>query len=225
LIRKIIQATLGHFGYRMSQAKKGNVTGSNLWDDLSFLISQTIKNLSATFKAPMIHAFEPALETFEILSQKPYDAKVFLHHCALGKETGQREFINYESSCLSSFLTMEDAAENRFKDMPIKSKEQVAISRVDQFMIEHAIDQIDLLKIDTQGFEMDVLMGAKAAFEKKQVRYVLLEMNFIKMYQDQSASEQLTQFLKQHDFYLIDYYEKVRQNHTIAWSTALFGHR
>jgi len=84
---------------------------------------------------------------------------------------------------------------------------------------------VDLLKIDTQGFDFEVLLGGEKSFERGAIKNVLIELNFVRMYEGQGATIDIIEFLGKHEVHLIDYYEKVRQNNTLAWCTALFGRR
>lgn len=46
------------------------------------------------------------------------------------------------------------------------STEGVPTTTIDEFVVEHHIDHLDFIKIDTDGHEFDVLLGARAAIEK-----------------------------------------------------------
>jgi len=137
----------------------------------------------------------------------------------------EREFINYRQPCLSSFLPLDGNEENRFREVEEKKKEIVLIDTIDKFLAEKKIEHVDLLKVDTQGFDLDVILGAKSALCNQKVDYILIELNFVKMYQNQCKAEEVIKYLNENGLYLIDYYEKVRQKNVLAWCTALFGRR
>jgi hypothetical protein len=46
---------------------------------------------------------------------------------------------------------------------------------VDQFCAERGVDRLDLLKIDTEGHELEVLEGASQTLQARGVRFVFLE--------------------------------------------------
>jgi FkbM family methyltransferase len=48
-------------------------------------------------------------------------------------------------------------AENPFRSTPVRTTETVAITTVDSFARELALERIDILKIDTQGYDLNVL--------------------------------------------------------------------
>jgi FkbM family methyltransferase len=150
---------------------------------------------------------------------------VTIHACALGRQAEQRELINYARPELSSFLPLDETAENPFRDTAVVGTEPVAIRTVDDFVRDAGIETIDLLKIDTQGFDADVLAGAAATLAAGRVRAALIELNFIAMYRGQSDPDEVARTLAEAGLLLVDYYEKVRHGHTLAWCTALFARR
>ena len=235
-LRKFIDGCLSPFNLKVVDA---NLFGFNLFNDLRQIIDkdspvcldvganvgQTIESLLKVFSKPVIHAFEPSTKTFQILQSKKYGSRVFLHNMALGKERERRQFFNYNSSELSSFLPLDTDKENRFREDGLASKEIVEVDTVDRFLQQNNIAKIDLLKTDTQGFDLEVLLGAKDALQNGCIRNILVELNFVKLYVGQSSAEDIIYLLKQNNFVLIDYYEKVRQDKKLAWCTAFFNRR
>ena len=82
---------------------------------------------------------------------------------------------------------------------------------------------IQLLKIDTQGFDLEVLRGSIAVFDAGAINNVLVEMNFAPMYSDQPTPAEIITFLGMRELQLVGLYEVERQDHCIAWSTGLFS--
>jgi len=146
---------------------------------------------------------------------------VFLYDYALGAKRQERQFINYEDSCLSSFLPLDPS----YDESSESSRELVKVETVDHFVSEQSIDSVDLLKVDTQGFDLEVLLGAERALQSGLVRNVLIELNFVKMYEGQASSADIISTLGKSGLFLLDYYEKVRRGHTLAWCNGLFGRR
>ena len=55
------------------------------------------------------------------------------------------------------------------------------ISSLDNFLIKNkklSIKKIDLIKIDTEGYELEVLIGAKKTIEKFKPKYIQIEYNW-----------------------------------------------
>jgi FkbM family methyltransferase len=55
---------------------------------------------------------------------------------------------------------------------------EIRLETLDSFVVEHGIAQIDFLKIDVEGYEMEVLEGAAATLARGAVRYVYAECVF-----------------------------------------------
>jgi hypothetical protein len=53
----------------------------------------------------------------------------------------------------------------------------VTVSTVDDFLREQNIQRVDFMKIDTEGFEMDVLQGAKASLGEGKIGAIQFEFN------------------------------------------------
>jgi FkbM family methyltransferase len=55
---------------------------------------------------------------------------------------------------------------------------EIRLETLDSFVADHGIAQIDLLKIDVEGFELEVLKGASATLDRGAVRYIYAECVF-----------------------------------------------
>lgn len=239
LIKQRIKSLLESTNFWVSYSPQSRVGGYSLLRDLRLLINkeaplcldvganrgQTIQFLQRAFKNPIIHAFEPSTQSFEYLQSGSYPLSIYFYNFALGAENTQDQFINYEASVLSSFLELEQNQRSLFKDVKIQNKEVVNIKTLDTFLQEIDIDKIDLLKVDTQGYDFNVLKGASDHLKDGSIDHVLIELNFNKIYQGQTDPYTISQFLLDHNFYLVDYYEKCHIETSLAWCTALFRRR
>ena len=234
-----IRFVLNRFNLRIHHVPKNKITGFNLGEDLQKIITQTspvcldvganigqtIKLFETIFESPLIYSFEPSKKIFEKLKAGFSSPQTRLYNYALGKEITRKEFINYEQSTMSSFLELSSSDENRFRNMQVIDREEVEVKTVDWFLEQENISSVDILKIDTQGFDIEVLRGAIHSFEKGIIRNVIIEINFIQMYNGQGTAQDISQFLADYGLHLVDYYEKARKGKTLAWASALFGKR
>ncbi len=235
-----VKSGLSSLGLFTARKYPNCVNGYRLADDLSVIVpgntplcfdigankGQTIELLQSIFKQPVIHAFEPASATFTTLKNQETGTGVYLHQLAFGERVGLAEFRNYQQSELSSFLPMNrDKAENIFAEEAVVSVESVRVETLDNFCTMHQIDHIDLLKIDTQGFELPVLRGGANLLGQGKVKAILLELNFAALYKGQSDPLEILQLMRMHSMRLVDYYEKERATgKELSWTTALFMH-
>lgn len=130
----------------------------------------------------------------------------------------------YSMNELNSLLPLAGGKASPFEDVAATGTVSVEVSTVDDFCAAHGISRIDLLKIDTQGFDLEVLKGAAGALSSGVVRHVLVELNFVDLYVSQCSPWVVQSLLSDARFHLVDYYEKNRQGPELGWCTALFRH-
>jgi hypothetical protein len=56
-----------------------------------------------------------------------------------------------------------------------ESTESVSMTTASGFAREHGIDTVDFMKIDTEGFDLDVLAGATDLLREQRIRFVMAE--------------------------------------------------
>jgi FkbM family methyltransferase len=233
-----VKSFFSTFGLFVARRYPNAVNGHDLLYDLNVVVrkenplcfdiganrGQTIALLQRCFPRPRIHAFEPSSATFATLASQSFGSAVTLHQLALGEQVGTAEFRNYTQSELSSFLPVNtNKSENIFAEEKLILTESVQVDTLDSFCATQSIDQIDLLKIDTQGFELPVLRGGAGLLKKKRVGAVLLELNFAHLYEGQSDPLDILALMRTHNMRLVDYYEKERASgRELSWATALF---
>lgn len=111
--------------------------------------------------------FEPQLATFQSLTEAfANDRRVTITNAALGKKEGIGMLFSSEDGVTTASLHPQEA---------FQSSRQVRITTVDHFCEENAITQIDLLKIDTEGHEMEVLLGAAKALDAGLIHAIQFE--------------------------------------------------
>jgi FkbM family methyltransferase len=120
-----------------------------------------------------IHSFEPSRTAFASLSQSAAgNPNVQLNNFGLGREAGEADlYYNAPGSGLASLTKRNLSCYGIEMDL----SEKVRISTVDNYCREHGIEQIDLLKIDVEGHELDVLNGATRMFRSGAIEFVTIE--------------------------------------------------
>jgi len=71
----------------------------------------------------------------------------------------------------------------------------VAVRRLDDYLAEHEIDHVDLMKIDVEGFEPNVIRGAGKYLERGRIHAILCEFNEDWLKANQSSSHALYELL------------------------------
>lgn len=105
----------------------------------------------------VVHCFEPDPSVFRYL-QATIDANGFgqritAHHLALGAEDGELTLFNNPDSASASHLVDD-------RTLGQRDGIRVRVETLDGFVAANSISRIDLIKIDVEGFEIDVITGA-----------------------------------------------------------------
>jgi len=120
---------------------------------------------------------------------------------------------DYESQGLSSIKGISDSYEfHKNFDSSVKDTYKVNVISLDTYLHDHSDIQNIILKVDTQGSEMEVLRGAKNAFETGKIKAVIIEATTLKKYNFSETYINIFEYLHSFKFKLFDlypfYYEK-----------------
>ncbi|MDE3184141.1 MAG: FkbM family methyltransferase [Bacteroidota bacterium] len=185
--------------------------------DIGANTGQTIKGFRAKFPESIIYAFEPGIETFNYLQQLyKHTGNVHLHNIAFGAEKSRLIFHDNEYNVMSSFL--ENGSKIHFGEI-IETRE-IELTTVDDFCMTHDIKKIDVLKIDTQGFDLEVLKGALNMLPN--VSIILTEITIYPLYKNLPELDEVLLFLREKGFKFANLYEANFRNEVLAWADFMF---
>ena len=133
------------------------------------------------FPHTIIYAFEPHPKSFSILktNTSKYE-NLFIYNVAIGNPVNGAETIklydysNNDGSEHASVLP--DTFLYSWNTTDIIAHEVELIS-LNDFCGTNNITEIDFLKIDTEGFELDVLKGIQEMLDKNSVKFIQFEFN------------------------------------------------
>lgn len=155
---------------------------------------QSIERFKKLFEEPIIHAFEPIKNEFIKLQRKySNDKNVFLNNCAVGSKSELKDFSIHAKTGTSSFLELKKGTEwlekrskqaNTTEKGYIKEVIKVEIITLDNYCTENNINEIDIIKIDTQGYEDKVLEGCQNIFKNERVSCIESEIMFDDVYEE-----------------------------------------
>ena len=166
--------------------------GANV-GDYSRLILQKKSNV-------FIYAFEPHPDAFDKLKIFAQDkVNVHLINKGCGNENARVSFYNLKDKNESELSSLyKDVITDLHKSEYSESK--VDIIKLDDFCQQNNIEKIDLLKIDTEGSEFQVIMGAKNIIEKGYVSIIHFEFNSMNII-SRSFFKDFYDFLKEYSFF------------------------
>lgn len=194
--------------------------------DVGANIGQTAFEFQRRFPRATIHSLEPFAEAFAELERRSGETRSIVpHRIALGEcDRPAVLYVNTES-VTNSLLPSAPGAEERQPQgagEPLGAVE-VQVRRLDSFCRDLAIERIDILKIDTQGYECQVLEGAGTMLSPATIGVVYLEVLFVPLYQHQSSFQDVHGFLVGRGYKLYDLFQKVRDlPRGLRWANALY---
>ena len=156
----------------------------------------TIRHAQSRLGNCRIFAFEPHPQTFSNLKNNFRGVEnVELVNLAVGSEIATKTMFEYDMSVLNSLLPNAQFAVRFDK----KAREiKVDCTTLDNFCSDRDIHQIDVLKIDTEGFDFEVLKGARSMLSRRAIKFVYFEFNDISPRGDASggALEPIDKFIR-----------------------------
>ncbi|HLF51227.1 FkbM family methyltransferase [Flavobacterium sp.] len=230
-MKKNIKSVLNQLGYKISKLNKNNLLNENpflaiksrvannpMIFDIGANQGQTIEKIKSIFPESNLHSFEPSKRSFKILKEQFGQVKkIVLNNQAVGSEKGSLEFNEYSWSHISSFLR------RAFTQSEIIDNYLVDIITVDAYCEENNIYNINLLKTDTEGYELNVLKGASKMLDENKIQFIFVEIFFYENYIGQSSFGDIYNYLSEKGFNMVRFYDVEYTNKGYASRTdALF---
>jgi FkbM family methyltransferase len=146
------------------------------------------------FPKARVEAFEPLASHFSGFKTwtAPWSADVRLHAYALGSTEGTATIHVMNFSDASSLLPLSTAGRDEFQIAPV-AEQIVPVMPLDRLVARDNLPPPDLLKLDVQGYELEVLRGAEQCL--RQARAVLCEVSFRELYTGQPLFGDIERFL------------------------------
>jgi FkbM family methyltransferase len=189
--------------------------------DVGANLGQTIIRMNEEYRQAKIFAFEPSKNCFNYLKENfEKNSNISLHNNAIGATSGNLEFNEYSWSALNSLL------KRAYGNAKINETYLVEVVTIDSFCISKKISHINLLKTDTEGYELNVLKGASKMMEQNKIQFVFVEIFFNENYIGQSSFGDIYNFLLANRFELVRFYDVNYTGDGLASKTdALFVNR
>jgi FkbM family methyltransferase len=214
------QVSVGHDPYQ-DMRRLTETIARPMFFDVGANVGQSVDRIRTYFDHPVIHSFEPSPETFVRLQEAAWNiADVTLNNIALGRKSGTAELVENTDPALSSLL---EPGPDIWGSM--KRKTTITVSTLDEYCTQNSIGHIDVLKLDTQGFELDVLHGAETLFSEGRVGAVFMEITLSEMYKGLPRLDELYRFMIERGFVLVAFYDFHYQKNRLGWCDALFARR
>ncbi|HEV7349024.1 FkbM family methyltransferase [Telluribacter sp.] len=158
---------------------------------------------SRLFSNAVIHSFEPVPDSFLVLQQNLSKSSLTrFYNYGLGSKSGEINFYKNAHSHASSALPVSEFQKKEIPKTAQSTPINVHINTLDAVIdnLGHLPSPI-LLKLDVQGYEKEVLLGARDFI--KRVDYLLFETSFVKMYEGEPLFDEMHEYVKNLGFQLI----------------------
>lgn len=160
------------------------------------------------------HCFEPSKNTFIRLQERialdKGKNKFFLNNYGLSNTVEDLELYIYnETGGSNSIYFNEQFSDNR----DFVKKEKIHLRKLDDYIEENKIKQIDFLKIDVEGHEYNVINGCLVSLKNRIIKIIQFEYNNYWLKSDSNLFEML-KLLESHNykFYRLIPWGKIRIN-------------
>ena len=194
--------------------KRNNISNLDILLDVGAHKGESIISFSKNLNIKKIYSFEASQISFKILSKKIKDIKfkfpemkIIIENIALGSSDKKIKIKHFNESS-SSTINKINIDSNYFK----KKKKFLYGSKVSKYYKEFKVKQItldnylelkginkvDFIKIDTEGYEFEILNGLKKNI--KHVKVILFEHHYHDMIRKNYNFSDIHMFLKENNF-------------------------
>ena len=205
MIKNIINKVINFFGFKLIGNKK-IVKHNDFDSIIKFILKKIEKKNKFVFfdvganmgqsidrfldynYQTLIHSFEPTPELFKTLERKYAKriskGQIFINKFGLGNSHSEMDFYSFKYNQINSFVPIEK--DSKFEksrkiatnesSSEFEKKIKAKVSTLDIYCKKNNINEIDLIKIDTQGFEPDVLDGSFEMLSNQKVKILEIEL-------------------------------------------------
>lgn len=130
---------------------------------------RALVNASVAAKSIQLHAFEPSEATRHIL-ERNLSAYPQVEICALALSSAEGQADFYSAGV--------GVGTNSLDPISGANTERVRVSTLDRFVEEQGFESVGMVKIDTEGFDLEVLKGADSSLSRGLIELVQFEYNW-----------------------------------------------
>lgn len=146
------------------------------------------------FPKAKIISFEPLLKPSELFSKIFFsDKNVTLYNAAIGSENTSHKMYVSAHDDSSSLLPISSLQRRIFPGTEEVDIVTVQVAPMDFFLNKNDIVAPAILKLDVQGYELEVLEGCSVVLNE--FTYIYVECSFVELYEGQAFASEVIDFL------------------------------
>jgi FkbM family methyltransferase len=241
MIRYIIKSLIKLFGYDLRNIKKFDSA-----DDPYFVLKLLIepkkvttiidggasigdisKKLSYMFPKAIVFAVEPYPPFYDTLIKiAAQNNKIRAKKLAFSNINNSSILQINRSKGTNSLLKSSKEGKAIYGNLLERSGEvEVKSQKIDDFIRENSIEQVDLLKLDLQGSELPALLGAANSLSDGRIKCILCEIMLQPHYESQpTAGSILYELMEKYDYSLFNLYNHHHHHGYLCQADALLFH-
>lgn len=141
--------------------------------DVGANVGQWTKLALSVNPAIQVHCFEPGAGAFTELARSSFPSNVVLNNFGLGSTKSEVLLYTVGEAAGTNSLYQRHGVEEF--DSVVHATETVRLDTLDSYCHTHNIHQVDFLKIDVEGHELQVLRGAHEMLVGGAIRFIQFE--------------------------------------------------
>lgn len=144
--------------------------------DIGANVGNYSKEILNIFSHSKTFAFEPHPVSFEKLKHSITASNFFAFNLGVGDKNEKLFLYDYQTESSSEHASLYKSVIEDLRNTKSRSYE-IQVIKLDDFLFEHNIETVDLLKIDTEGNELKVLLGANEYLTNNKIKAIQFEFN------------------------------------------------
>ena len=222
MIKKLVLLFLSLFDYFYQKKiikflKKNNLSEINLIFDVGAHKGESINLFLKNMKVKNIVSFEASPLNFKFLEnnkknleKKFPNTKIIIENLALssdGRVVTFKQFNESSSSTINNINQESRYFKRKFNLLNLRNKKKIYESfklkteTLDNYMYQNNFNRISFLKIDTEGYEYEILIGLKKKI--KSIDTIMFEHHYDNMIIKEYTFSDINYLLKKNDFYQV----------------------
>jgi len=148
--------------------------------DVGANTGQFSRFMHAFIPEAQIYAFEPLPDCYkELLNHFTGNPKFKAFNVAVGNQSGEVTVFRNDFTPSSSLLPMAELHKENFPQTRREQAQILPIARLDDLLNDFPLERPLLLKLDVQGFEREVILGASKILQQADVVVTELSVEFL----------------------------------------------
>lgn len=188
--------------------KKKKILYFKTFFDVGAHKGESIEFFLQNFAIQTIYSFEASKDNYKkcvnnINSKNYKNTKIFIENLALGENSKTKFLLETSESSSSTINKINKKSKyykkkNYFLNLKNEKKTRITQIKLSDYIKKHKITSFELIKIDTEGYEYFVLLGAEKFLKK--FKYILFEHHYDDMIQKKYKFSDINSLLKDNGF-------------------------